>query len=790
MNQLVKLSLNSKRNSCVKAQMSVTTSQGEVMSITRELPSAQTVIAQYQNWRTTYASLQMTDEIQSRGIIVESVGEYSTLSGDYSSTPQNCEQKATLFRQSLNEWLRDSNFVDIRQQLTYLFSQPVSTHFIICTDEPELQHLPWVLWDLLQHYPAIEVAISGQTFQKRPEHFRFPSQTDQVRILAILGDSKGINIEADKHFLEELPNADIAFLPTPLRTHLHDRLWEEPRDILFFAGHSSSQGGTGKLRINEHDELLLDDFEHALERMARNGLTLAIFNSCDGLGLAKRLTTIEPQIPYIIVMRESVPDKIAQDFLKIFLSSFSQGTEFHKAVRESRERLERLNVGELSSYGDWMPVIWQNPLAEPPQWPKPKPGRILQQLKGLLGVSGTLTLLTVGLRVLGAFQGLEIYGLDQLMSSRPYETVDPRILVVTVTEADVQAQADTSGQGSLSDNALSKLLQQLTAMEAHSIGLDIYRDFPVGDDYPQLTQQLTTLNNLIATCKGSDASEGIDGISPPPEVSTQNLGFSDLIEDFDNKIRRHLLSFTPEPASPCQATYAINTLLALSYLDKKGIKIAATEEGYLQAGNVVFRPIGSRFGSYQGIDNSGHQILLNYRHLESPEKIAEQVTLRDVLEDRVDATAVRDRIILIGTTDRSYKDYWSIPYKVGQSHYSETAGVFLQAHMISQILSAVLDDRPLIRAWPDWIETYWIFSWAAVGSLLIYCNTNPSKQNINWVKILLGAIVAELTLLSCSWVLLVCYGYWIPLVPAAMIIPLSTSGTAAYIQSIANSTSS
>ncbi|PZO11377.1 MAG: hypothetical protein DCF25_19485 [Leptolyngbya foveolarum] len=59
--------------------------------------------------------------------------------------------------------------------------------------------------------------------------------------------------------------------------------------------------------------------------MTRHGLTLAIFNSCDGLGLAKYLSqAIAPiSVPYIIVMREAVPDAVAQTFLKYFLAAFS-----------------------------------------------------------------------------------------------------------------------------------------------------------------------------------------------------------------------------------------------------------------------------------------------------------------------------------------------------------------------------------------------------------------------------------------------------------------------------------
>jgi len=41
----------------------------------------------------------------------------------------------------------------------------------------------------------------------------------------------------------------------------------------------------------------------------------------------------------MIVMREPVPDLVAKEFLKYFLSSFSSGNSLFLAVREAREQL-------------------------------------------------------------------------------------------------------------------------------------------------------------------------------------------------------------------------------------------------------------------------------------------------------------------------------------------------------------------------------------------------------------------------------------------------------------------
>ncbi len=88
--------------------------------------------------------------------------------------------------------------------------------------------------------------------------------------------------------------------------------------------------------------MTVEQLKKALAQAVGKGLQLAIFNSCDGLGLARDLAQL--QIPYTIFMGEPVPDTVAQQFLKYFLASFTQGKNFYLAVKEARERLEALET--------------------------------------------------------------------------------------------------------------------------------------------------------------------------------------------------------------------------------------------------------------------------------------------------------------------------------------------------------------------------------------------------------------------------------------------------------------
>jgi hypothetical protein len=101
-----------------------------------------------------------------------------------------------------------------------------------------------------------------------------------------------------------------------------------------------------------------------LTQSINHGLKLTIVNSCDGLGLANELADL--QIPQMIVMRQPVPDAVAQAFLSSFLQRFAQGQPFYQAVRTAREQLHDLE--DQNPCASWLPVIIQNPATLPPTW--------------------------------------------------------------------------------------------------------------------------------------------------------------------------------------------------------------------------------------------------------------------------------------------------------------------------------------------------------------------------------------------------------------------------------------
>ena len=336
---------------------------GEYIQEVNRLPPFPEIPQCYQAWNEACQKLARIR------VIIESADrvsdeEVQTTQEELRRNKENYIQAAEELEQSLNEWFDSNAFANLRGYILDHTNQEDDISLIVQTQNPYLRKLPWHIWRLFENRPKAEPTLSSDRFRKiKPRLIKTP-----VRILAILGDSRGINIERDKEILQKLPNAQVEILNQPTRKKLHEYLLSQSWDILFFAGHSCSdlQGNQGVIQINPREILSIHQLKSSLKRSINKDLKLAIFNSCDGLGIAKELADLN--IPQVIVMREPVPDKVAQEFLKVFLKSFSQGNPLHTAVREGREYLEVME-GEFPR-ASWLPVIWQNPTAFDWVWPK------------------------------------------------------------------------------------------------------------------------------------------------------------------------------------------------------------------------------------------------------------------------------------------------------------------------------------------------------------------------------------------------------------------------------------
>ncbi|NEO01299.1 MAG: CHAT domain-containing protein, partial [Moorea sp. SIO3I7] len=317
------------------------------------LPWDTKIIQLYQRWQKIYRYQSMVSRQLKRP--KDNLTDIS---------PRQLHQVSQDLQRHLNIWLNSEGFRNIADTLREKLNESDSVRMIIQTENIELQRLPWHLWNFFDSYRQAEVAWSLQSGVNITKSI---VSRNQVRILAIIGNSEGIDVQEDRRVLENLPNAETEFLVEPKRSELNQHLWNEKGwDILCFSGHSETitNGSKGVINLNKIEQLTLEELRNALRKAIEYGLHLAIFNSCDGFGFARQLADLP--IPQVIFMREPVPDVVAQEFLKNFLQAFSRGKSLYLAVREAREKLQGME--NEFPYGSWLPVIYQNSTEVPKTW--------------------------------------------------------------------------------------------------------------------------------------------------------------------------------------------------------------------------------------------------------------------------------------------------------------------------------------------------------------------------------------------------------------------------------------
>ncbi|MEG5017461.1 MULTISPECIES: CHASE2 domain-containing protein [unclassified Microcoleus] len=363
------------------------------------------------------------------------------------------------------------------------------------------------------------------------------------------------------------------------------------------------------------------------------------------------------------------------------------------------------------------------------------------------------------MRWFGCFQVWEWAAFDQFVRWRPAEPIDSRIVIVEIKEADLQKYGYP-----ISDAALAQLLQKLHAGKPRAIGLDIYRDLPTQPGNAELLKTFKTIPNLIGIELMPDETRL--GVRPPPVLDKlDRIGFNNVVIDADSKVRRTLLYAWPGDGKTHQS-FALR--LALLYLKSEGIspQPARVNPTYLQLGKGVFRPFQPNDGAYVRSDSRGYQILTNLR---GPRGSFRTASMSDVLSGTVPADFVRSRIVLIGSNAPSLKDFYQNSYSSGWfSPPQQIPGVELQAHFLSQILSAAIDGRGGINVWPEAAELLWILLWSWAGANVSWNLRSLGRSAYCLLSICLG--------LSASLYLVFLAGWWLPLIPP--IVSLVGSGAA------------
>jgi adenylate cyclase len=339
---------------------------------------------------------------------------------------------------------------------------------------------------------------------------------------------------------------------------------------------------------------------------------------------------------------------------------------------------------------------------------------------------------------------------------------DPRIVIVTVTERDIQEL----GAWPLPDGVLARMFEGLLALGPRAIGLDIYRDVPVAPGTAELDDVLRRDPRIIVVTKFAEGSSA--GVRPPAVLAgTEQVGFNDIVIDAGGTIRRALLFL--DDGQTIMYSFALR--LALLYLAPDGIGLGPdpADESMVRIGRTTIRPLGRNDGPYVGLDAGGYQFMADFRG--GPETFT-RVTLGALLRGDVPADAVRDRIALVGVTAESVKDDFYTPLQSGLGAKQHVPGVEVHAHFTSQLLRVAIDGQAPMRSLPGWLE------WLSIG-ILSALGTSLGTGRLRPWRLVLALGLGLAVIIGVAFVMFVNRWWW-PVVPPGIAWVAATGLVVAY----------
>jgi adenylate cyclase len=364
-----------------------------------------------------------------------------------------------------------------------------------------------------------------------------------------------------------------------------------------------------------------------------------------------------------------------------------------------------------------------------------------------LTVFGTLSWLRSG----GHLQVISLTAYDLFLRLLPRsEQMDPRIVLVTITEDDINAL----GEWPLSDGTLARILERLALAHPRVIGLDVYRDIPV----PPGTRELETLLNshpsiILINKFGSAGNPGIR--APAAMEEAGRVGFSDVVLDPGGKVRRGLLFL--DKGEAVMSSFALQ--LALGYLryEKISPRAGAADPAHIRLGETTLPPFEPDDGPYTGADAAGYQLLLDFRNGESPFLT---LPLQQLLAESFVPDIFYAKAVIVGVAAESVKDRFFTPFTSQAQHSRGVPGIVLHAQLTSQLIRAALDGDRQLRSLDRRAQVLWLFAWCLLGATIGLRIHSPARFV---VVVSTGLVLLGLVAFSAF------FGrWWIPMITPAL----------------------
>jgi CHASE2 domain-containing sensor protein/nitrogen-specific signal transduction histidine kinase/DNA-binding NarL/FixJ family response regulator len=379
---------------------------------------------------------------------------------------------------------------------------------------------------------------------------------------------------------------------------------------------------------------------------------------------------------------------------------------------------------------------------------------------------------TIAAHHLGWFNRLEWQVRDLLVLSQTTDakgrSIADKIVIVTIDEKDIAAVKNWP----IPDESLAELLEKIRTQNPRAVGMDLYRDLPVGKGYDRLKKVFESMPSLIGV-------EKITGerVKPPAVLKEKDqVAIADLVLDGDRHVRRAML--TAEDSKEGNAQKAgLATQVALKYLEADNINLEPIKDTHYRLGKTDYNPLKVGEAGYNRQDLGGYQILLKWYGSESAFR---QVSMRDVIAGKVDPNLMRDRMVLIGSFAESTNDFFGTPYSTNKSaKRTATPGVIIHANIAHQLVQAATIGNHELHGFSDRQTYIWISFWgiAGIAGCWWLAGDDGLKRRLPGGNVLWGSIVLSSTLVGLTYGGFL-NGQLLPLTPALIAMLTGITGTA------------
>ncbi len=370
---------------------------------------------------------------------------------------------------------------------------------------------------------------------------------------------------------------------------------------------------------------------------------------------------------------------------------------------------------------------------------------------------------------LGAWQGIELNILDRLINLRGTQA-NKDITLVTIDDQDINKFPTYP----IADEYLAQVLQNIADANPSAIGLDIYRDLPQEPGHQELLETYQNIPQLF----GVEKIDRTNPVNPPPALKDDGrIGFADLLIDPDNIVRRSVWNVEDRG----ELKFSLGAIVALQHLanstlingslepameNDESVPIVQNEQDpykYTIGGN-AFNNIKPSTGGYWRKEVVGAQKVISYRH---DTKDFKAISFYDVYQGRFNPNSLTNKIVLIGVTADSKKDFVYSPLSSKSNQARLMPGVVVHANIAAEFINTAKGIKPIQINNKLW-EIAYVITWSLIGISIgiIWLELSLKYQHQKTILTILQYLLLATAISIVSTISFLTLGYWIPTLPA------------------------